>query len=134
EADMPVIAIGICPEYKEKVMLELAQVSQGRAYHLENMGQLRDILDSEVGSSVREVVTDLQAKVAHVKGVSRNSCTRVFPSLSEVSSEAQPLRLGNIAAGDYTVFILEFTVEGLARPASRVRIAQVSLGGSVPGL
>ncbi len=49
-------------------------------------------------------------------------------------SEAQPLRLGNIAAGDYTVFILEFTVEGLARPASRVRIAQVSLEGSVPGL
>ncbi len=134
EANTPIIAIGIGPEYKEKLMLELAQVSQGRPYHLENMGQLRDILDCEVGSSVREVITDLQAKVAHVKGVNISSCTRVFPSLSEVSSEAQPFRLGNIAAGDYTVFILEFTIEGLARPASRVRIAQVSLAGSVPGL
>jgi len=134
EANTPIIAIGIGPEYKEKLMLELAQVSQGRPYHLENMGQLRDILDCEVGSSVREVITDLQAKVAHVKGVNISSCTRVFPSLSDVSSEAQPFRLGNIAAGDYTVFILEFTIEGLARPASRVRIAQVSLAGSVPGL
>ena len=87
EANTPVIAIGIGPEYKEKLMLELSQVSQGRPYHLENMGQFRDILDCEVGSSVREVITDLQAKVAHVKGVSINSCTRVFPSLSEVSSE-----------------------------------------------
>jgi len=134
EANTPIIAIGIGPEYKEKLMLELAQVSQGRPYHLENMGQLGDILECEVGSSVREVITDLQAKVAHVKGVKISSCTRVFPSLSEVSSEAQPFRLGNIAAGDYTVFILEFTIEGLARPASRVRIAQVSLAGSVPGL
>ena len=98
------------------------------------MADLRDILDRELGYSVREVITDLQAKVAHVKGVSVNSCTRVFPSLSEVSSDAQPLRMGNIAAGDYTVFILEFTIEGLARPASRVRIAQVSLAGGVPGL
>jgi Ca-activated chloride channel family protein len=42
--------------------------------------------------------------------------------------------MGNIAAGDYTVFIFEFTVEGLARPASRARMAQVSLAGSAPGL
>jgi Ca-activated chloride channel family protein len=134
EANTPIIAIGIGPEYNEKLMLELAQVSQGRPYHLENMGQLGDILECEVGSSVREVITDLQAKVAHVKGVKISSCTRVFPSLSEVSSEVQPFRLGNIAAGDYTVFILEFTIEGLTRPASRVRIAQVSLVGSIPGL
>jgi len=132
EANTPVIAIGIGSEYKEKLMLELAQVSQGRPYHLENMGQLAGILDGEVGSSVREVVTDLEAKVAYVKGVTINSCARVYPSLSEVSLESQPLRLGNVAAGDYTVFIVEFTVEGLARPASRVRLAQLSLAGSVP--
>jgi len=134
ETNTPIIAIGIGPEYKEELLKDLSATSQGRPYHLENMGQLRDILDCEVGSSVREVITDLQAKVAHVKGVSMNSCTRVFPSLSEVSSDAQPVRLGNIAAGDYTVFILEFTIEGLARPASRVRVGQVSLAGSVPGL
>lgn len=134
EANTPIIAVGIGPEYNEKLMLELAQVSQGRPYHLESMGQLEEILDSEVGSSVREVITDLQAKVAQVKGVGLTSVARVFPSLSEISLESQPFRLGNIAAGDYTVFIFEFTVEGLSRPPSRVRIAQVNLAGSAPGL
>lgn len=134
ETNTPIIAVGIGPEYKEQLMLELAQISQGRPYHLQDMGQLEEILDSEVGSSVREVVTDLQAKVAQVKGVSLTSVARVFPSLSEATLESQPLRLGNVAAGDYTVFIFEFTVAGLSRPASRVRLAQVSLSGSAPGL
>jgi Ca-activated chloride channel family protein len=134
EANTPVIAIGIGPEYKEKLMLELADVSQGKPYHLDNMSQFQAILDKEVGSSVQEVITDLQATVKHVKGVSLKSCTRVYPSLSEVTHDLQPLRLGNVAAGDYTVFILEFALEGLARPPSRVRIAQVNLAGSVPGL
>jgi len=83
---------------------------------------------------VREVVTDLQAKVAAVKGVTLDSIARVYPSLAEADVKAQPLRLGNIAAGDYTVLILEFTVAGLARPESRVRIAQLTLAGSAPGL
>jgi len=134
EANTPVVAVGIGPEYNEKLMMELAEVSQGRPYHLETMAQLQDILDCEVGWSVREVITDLEAKVAHAKGVTLTSVARVFPSLSEVSVDSQPLRLGNIAAGDYTVFILEFTVEGLSRPSSRVRLAHVSLAGSAPGL
>lgn len=144
ERNTAIVAFGIGNEINEELLRDLAAIGQGRPYHLVgSMGQLKDssdgkrlsdIFDLEIGSSVREIITDLQAKVAHVKGVSMNSCTRVFPSLSEVSSEAQPFRLGNIAAGDYTVFILDFTIEGLARPASRVRIAQVSLAGSVPGL
>ena len=124
ENNTPIIAI----------MRDLAAAGQGRPYALENMGQFQYILDEELGSSVQEVITDMQAKVAQVKGVALTSVTKVFPSLSEVSLESQPFRLGNIVAGKYTVFILEFTVEGLARPTSRVRIAQVSLGGSVPGL
>lgn len=134
EANTPIIAVGIGTEYNENLMLELAQISQGRPYHLEHMGQLGDILDREVGSCVREVITDLQANVAQVKGVRLTSFTRVFPSLSEISLDSQPFRLGNIVAGDYTIFILEFTVEGLARPVSRVRVAQISLAGSAPGL
>ena len=133
EANTPIVAVGIGPEYNEELMLELAQVSQGRPYHLENMGQLSDILDSEVGFSIREVITDLQATVARVKGVAVNSCTRVYPSLAEVASDVQPFRLGNIPGGDYSVFIVEFTIEGLVRPLSRARIAQVKLVGSVPG-
>ena len=134
ESNTPLIAIGVGVEYNEDLLRDLAELSQGRPYHLAQMGQLGDILDNEIGSSVKEVVTDLQATVSTVKGVKLSAVTRVYPSLAEVSAIGSVYRLGNIATGDYTVFILEFTVSGIARPPSRVRIAQLGLTGHVPGL
>jgi Ca-activated chloride channel family protein len=134
ESNTPLIAIGVGVEYNEELLRDLAELSQGRPYHLAQMGQLGDILNDEIGSSVREVVTDLQATVSTVKGVKLGAMTRVYPSLSEVTAAGTSYRLGNIATGDYTVFVLEFTVSGIARPPSRVRIAQLGLTGHVPGL
>jgi Ca-activated chloride channel family protein len=133
-ANTPIIAIGIGAEYNDELMLEIAQVSQGRPYHLQDISQLRAILDAEVGSSSREVVTDLQATIATVKGVTLNSFTRVYPSLAEIDISSTRYQLGNIAAGDYTVFALEFTVSGVARPFGRARLAQVGLSGHAPAL
>jgi Ca-activated chloride channel family protein len=134
ETNSPLICIGIGEEYNEDLMRELADASQGRPYHLQNMSQLREILEVEVGSSVKEVVTDLQATVATVKGVKLDGITRVYPSLSEVNVEESPYRLGNIAAGDYTIFIFEFTMSGIPRPASRARLTQIGLSGHAPAL
>lgn len=129
----PLVTIGIDVEYNEGLLRDLADTSGGRPYHLQSMKQLREILGTEVASSVKEVVTDVQATLSLVKGVQLDSVTRVYPSLAEVGSSA-PLRLGNIAAGDYTVFVLEFTITGFERPASRARIAQIGLSGHIPGL
>jgi len=134
ESNTPLNAIGVGVEYNEDLLRDLAELSQGRPYHLAQMGQLGDILNDEIGSSVREVVTDLQATVSTVKGVKVSAVTRVYPSLAEVSASGSIYRLGNVAAGDYTVFIFELTVSGMARPPSRVRIAQLGLTGHVPGL
>jgi len=133
-SNTPIIAIGIGPEYNDELMRQLADVTQGRPYHLQRMEQLREILDTEVGTSVKEVVTDLQATVSTVRDVKLESITRVYPSLGELPIAEQPYRLGNIPAGDYTVFILELTVTGLQRPPSRARLARVGLSGHVPGL
>jgi len=134
QANTPIIAIGIGEEYNDDLMRELSDVSQGRPYHLQQMTQLREILDAEVGTSVKEVITDLQASVAVVKGVQVTGFTRVYPSLAEVSQMGGVHRLGNIAAGDFTVFVLELAVSGLQRPPSRVRLARVGLSGHAPGL
>jgi Ca-activated chloride channel family protein len=132
-SNSPIISISFGTDDDDKLLTDLAQISQGRPYHFQDM-TLPQIFDAEVGSSVREVVTDLQASVALVKGVSLDKLTRVYPSLCEVSLSGQPYRLGNIEAGDYTVFILELTVSGIARPPSRVRLARVGLTGHAPGL
>jgi Ca-activated chloride channel family protein len=134
EANAPIIAIGVGVEYNEDLLRDLADLSRGRPYHLAKMEQFHDVLNDEIGSSVREVVTDLQVSVSTVKGVKLNSITRVYPSLSEVGITDAFHRLGNIPAGDYSAFILEFTISGVVRPPSRVRIAQVGLTGHVPAL
>ena len=62
ESNSPLIAIGVGVEYNEDLLRDLAELSQGRPYHLAQMGQLGDILNDEIGSSVREVVTDCRPR------------------------------------------------------------------------
>ena len=41
--------------------------------------------------------------------------------------------LGNVAAGDYTVFVLEMSLSGRARSVGRARLAQLQLAGTTSG-
>lgn len=132
--NVPIAAIGVGVEYNEDLLRELAEVTQGRPYPLNTTAQLGPILDGEIHSSVREVVTDVRVAVVPVKGVAMNGMTRVYPNLAAVEMAQSPYRLGNVAAGDYTVFMLEFTVAGVARSPGRARLAQVKLSGNVPVL
>ena len=128
----PLVAIGFGPEYNAGLMKELADSTGGRPYHLQKIALMREVLNTEIGQSTREVVTDLKLQVKAVQGVQLECAHRVFPSLSEVP-RATALRLGNVAMGEYTAFILEFTIEGLSRTASRARLAQLQLTARVPG-
>jgi len=134
ETNTPIISIGIGEEYNQDLLMELSDTTKGRSLHLLDMQQLDQFFSQEVQQAVREVVTDLRLKVQTVRSVTLDAITRVYPNLVEVPLEEQPYRLGNIPAGDYTVFILELTVSGISRPPSRVRLAQVTLWASAPGL
>jgi len=90
ESNTPLIALGVGVEYNEELLRDLAELSQGRPYHLAQIGQLGDILNDEIGSSVREVVTDLRATVSTVNGVRLTAITRVYPSLAEVAASGRP--------------------------------------------
>lgn len=126
QMNVPIIAIGVGAEYNEHLLRDLAGVSQGRPYHLEDLTQLVSLLQWEVQSAGREVVTDVRVAVDTVQGIELDSAARVYPSLAEIDTVQRPLRLGNLTAGDETVFILEFTVSGLSRPPSRARLARLN--------
>lgn len=129
------IGIGFGDEYNETLLRRMADATRGRPYHLRQMSDLmNEVLPDEIGQTVREVVTDLKAHLSTVKGISVDSISRVHPGMAEMETGERPYRLGNIAAGDYTVFILEMTVSGIPRPASRVRVAQLGLVAHAPGL
>jgi len=134
ETNAPIFAIGIGEEYNEDLLVKLSDTTKGSFLHLNDMQQLETLFRQELQQVVREVVTDLRLKVQTVRGVTLDAITRVYPNLVEVPLGEQPYRLGNIAAGDYTVFILELTVSGISRPPSKVRLAQLTMWASVPGL
>src|SRR5262249_23105227 len=115
------------------LMITLGQMTQGRSYHLQAMEELGAILNDEIGSVVREVVTDLRATITPARGVSLDGLTRVYPSLAEANIENPPCRRGNVAAGDYTVFVLDFTVEGTVLSPGSAELARVTLSGQIPG-
>ncbi|HVF84617.1 MAG TPA: VWA domain-containing protein [Abditibacteriaceae bacterium] len=128
--NIPIVAVGVGQSYNENLLGDLSEATQGRPYHLNETDELREVLQGEARLSSREIVTNVQLEVRAVKGVRLESATRVYPSLSDVAlSSTRPLRLGNIASGDYSVFVLEFAVEGLSRPAGRARLAQLLLSG-----
>ncbi len=128
--NIPIVAVGVGDSYNENLLSDLADTTQGRPYHLNQTEELRGVLQSEARLTAREVVTDVQLEVRAVKGVRLESVTRVYPSLSDVAlSSTQALRLGNIASGDYSVFVMEFVVEGLPRPVGRARLAQLLISG-----
>lgn len=133
-ANTPIISIGFGEEYNADLLRQMADFTQGRPYHVREVSEMSEVLQLEVGKSANEVVTDLKASVATVKGVQVDSVTRVYPNLADVNAAERPLRLGNIEKGDYTVFIFEFSISGVERPPSRVRIAQVGLTANAPGL
>ncbi len=133
----PLVTIGVGDSYNEELLRDLAEIGRGRPYHLAEMERLGEIFQTEVGSSIREVITDLRAQVQTVAGVTLDSVTRVYPDLAEMNVVASGdkmklVALGNVAAGDYTVFVLELSLSGRARNAGRARLAQVKLSGAVP--
>lgn len=130
----PLVALGLGATYNEILLRDLAELTQGRPYHLQDLEHLSPILDAELGSAVREVVTNVQATVATVRGVTLDAMTRIYPSLAAVQLATPPYHLGNLLAGDYTIVLLALSVADIPRPPSRVRLAQLSLSGQIPGL
>lgn len=81
--------------------------------------------------AINDAVTNLFISVKSIQGVQLNRLMRAYPSFFEFSLESQPYAVGNAAANDETIFILEFKIE--SRPASNVSIARVGITYSIPG-
>ena len=138
QLNAPLVTIGVGETYNEELLRDLAEIGRGRPYHLQEMERLGEIFGAEVGSSIREVITDLRAQIQTVAGVSLDSVTRVYPDLAEMNVQTEgdkvkSVALGNVQAGDYTVFVLEISLSGRARNAGRARLAQLQLAGNISG-
>lgn len=142
EAHIPVTAIGVGDDWNDDLLTSITDRTQGKPFHIVpdtqnplppslRASELPQAILGELENAANEVVTNTALAVRTVKDVTLNRVTRVYPSQSEVDLRSQPHSLGNATKGDWTVFILEFTLP--ARPASRIRLAQMGLTYEVPG-
>jgi Ca-activated chloride channel family protein len=130
ELRAPIVALGVGEEYNEDLLADLCNITLGRPYDLRDMTDLPQLFESEVGSAANQVVADVQMTLRTVRDVKLVSAMRAYPSLSDIDATADPLALGNVEAGDHTVFILELDIP--ERPPVRARIAQVGITYLVP--
>lgn len=137
--NIPIAALGV-GEYNEELLISLSDTTGGRLLHIvpENatgtqvsIADLPQAIAEEFNQAQQEVITNLAMTVKTVKGVKLARIVRAYPSQAEFPLTQEPYHIGNAAANDETVFILEFAVE--SRAASRVRIAQIGLTYDVPG-
>jgi Ca-activated chloride channel family protein len=125
-----IVALGVGEEYNEDLLADLCSVTQGRPHDFRDMTALPQILEEELGSATRQVISDVQLTVKSVRDVRLASAMRVYPSLADLDPTQEPLQLGSLEADDRTVFILELDVP--ERPPVRVRLAQIGVTYLVP--
>ena len=130
ELRAPIIALGVGEEYNEDLLAEICSVSLGRPYDLRDMTALPQIFETELGSTANQVVSDVRLTLRTVRDVRLVSAMRAYPSLSDLDTTREPLVLGNVEAGDHTVFILELDIP--ERPPLRARVAQLGVTYQVP--
>lgn len=125
EIGAPIIALGVGEEYNEDLLTDICNITQGRPYDLRDLTKLSAVFEAELGSTTRQVISDVQVTVKTVREVRVASVWRVYPNLAEVDATRDPLLFGNIESGDHTIFILELDLP--ERPPLRARLAQIGL-------
>lgn len=137
--NIPITALGV-GEFNEDLLTYISDSTGGNSFYIvpENaIGTQISILDlpnkiiEEYTQAQQEIITNLALTVKTVKGVQLTRIVRAYPTQAEFLLTQDPYPIGNAAANDETIFILEFSMD--SRPASRVRIAQLGLTYDIPG-
>ncbi|MBD2456688.1 VWA domain-containing protein [Nostoc sp. FACHB-87] len=138
--NIPITALGVGDTFNEDLLTYLSDYTGGGLLYIvsgQATGTQVSILDlpnkiiEEYSQAQQEVITNLALRVKTVQGVELTRIVRAYPTQAEFPFTQAPYPIGNAAANDETIFILEFNMA--ARPASRVRLAQLGLTYDVPG-
>lgn len=139
---IPVTTVGVGDEVNTDLLTDITDKTQGQPIDVVpdtqnpqppaiRATELPQALLGDLKQAANEVITNLGLSVRTVKDVVLERVTRVQPTQTEVAKADGPLQLGNVEAGIGATYILEFTLP--ARPAARMRLAQLGLTYQVPG-
>lgn len=139
---IPVTTVGVGDEVNTDLLTHITDKTQGQPIDVVpdtdnpqppavRATELPGALLGDLKQAASEVVTNVALSIRTVKDVVLDRVTRVQPTQTEVAKVDGPLQLGNVEAGTGAAYVLEFTLP--ARPAARMRLAQLGLTYQVPG-
>ena len=140
QSNIPITALGI-GDYNEDLLLDLSNTTGGQCGHIVPgiasphqiaIADFPNYIIQAYQQAQTEVINNIKLNIRTVKGVNLSRITRVYPDQAEYTLSSLPYPIGNAAAGDDTIYILEFGVD--SRTSSRARIAQIGLTYDIPGL
>lgn len=132
DLNIPSLAVGVGAEYNQDLLLTTADRTRGKHVHLSDLSRLEEIFREEVAQAAREVITNVELQLRTVRGMTLQGIHRVYPNLVEISRDTTPYHLGNLAANDITVFLLDFEIAG-SRPPSRARLVEIEIQAHAAG-
>ena len=126
--------IGTGVEYNEELLLQIADITRGKARHIKDLSEFKQFLEDELQEDKHSGITNLEASFQPVKDVKITSIKRVFPSIYEIDvTNPQDIYLGNALTNDETIFIVDMDLP--PRPKEGIyRIAQVEITYSIPSM
>jgi len=138
ENKVAISAFGIGDKYNEELLIEIADKTLGTFYHLRAPEQIIEQFQKEVGLASASVISDVTLSLNLVKDVELEEMYRIFPSSVKLQPRVEAdgkiisVEVGNLRKDEQTCFGAQLRLP--ARPASRVRIAQVFVSYNVPSL
>ena len=140
EADNKLVIsnFGIGDRYNEELLKELSDTTLGSFYHLKFAQEIQDSFQKEIDAVSAAVITNVGLSLNVPKGLKLDSISRIFPSSvrlqpkTEADGTVFSVQAGNLRKDESTCFGAQLRLP--ARPAGRVRIAQVYITYNVPSL
>ena len=138
ENKLVISPFGIGDKYNEELLKEISDTTLGTFYHLQTPQQITEQFQRELGAASAAVISNVTLSINLVEDVKLEELYRIFPSSVrlqpkiEADGKIVSTEVGNLRKDELTCFGAQLRLA--ARPAGRVRIAQIFVAYSVPSL
>lgn len=138
ENHVVISTLGVGKKYNELLLSQISDVSLGRFYHLSTPEQIGSILQKEVDDASVSIISEASLSLNLTQGVRLESLDRIFPGSvklqprSEADSRILAVDIGALKKNEPMILGVQLKLP--ARPAGRLKIAQLSFNYSIPSL
>jgi len=133
KAGISVSTMGLGVEFNESLLINLADISNGNAYLIEDASDIPSAFRSELNAAQGIAMKDMRLALRFYGGVELRKAFRIKPTISDLGSPPAPDGMAHLSLGDLDpqsppALLLELIIP--PRQPGRYRLAQAVLSGT----